>query len=177
MKRPASSADRLGDAARQAQRRATLAREDPEPSLARRLGQVGLLGWMIVTPLLLGLLVGRWLDRLLGSGVLFSAAWWSPVRGSACGRPGAGCIDNEEKLMPTGSFWLTGAAVGWLTGWLHFSGLAFNLRLFGEGRLAAALALQWLRIGLSVALLASLITWGWVPCSAVAWACCWRAGS
>lgn len=29
---------------------------------------------MIVTPLLLGLLVGRWLDRLLGSGVLFSAA-------------------------------------------------------------------------------------------------------
>uniref|UniRef100_UPI0028B141E5 AtpZ/AtpI family protein n=1 Tax=Stutzerimonas balearica TaxID=74829 RepID=UPI0028B141E5 len=51
-----------------------LAREDPEPSLARRLGQVGLLGWMIVTPLLLGLLVGRWLDRLLGSGVLFSAA-------------------------------------------------------------------------------------------------------
>ncbi len=74
MKRPASSADRLGDAARQAQRRATLAREDPEPSLARRLGQVGLLGWMIVTPLLLGLLVGRGLDRLLGSGVLFSAA-------------------------------------------------------------------------------------------------------
>ncbi|HAF91848.1 MAG TPA: ATP synthase subunit [Pseudomonas sp.] len=51
-----------------------MAREDPEPSLARRLGQVGLLGWMIVTPLLLGLLVGRWLDRLLGSGVLFSAA-------------------------------------------------------------------------------------------------------
>lgn len=62
--------------------------------------------------------------------------------------------------MPTWWFWLTGAVVGWLTGWLHFSGLAFNLCLFGEGRLAAALALQWLRIGLSVALLASLINLG-----------------
>lgn len=65
---------RLDEAARTALRREQQARQAPEPSLGRRLGQVGLLGWMIVIPLLLGLLLGRWLDRLLDSGVLFSAA-------------------------------------------------------------------------------------------------------
>ncbi|MOA21540.1 putative F0F1-ATPase subunit [compost metagenome] len=49
-------------------------RDDPEPSLGRRIGQIGVLGWAIVVPLLLGLFIGRWLDRLLGTGVLFAAA-------------------------------------------------------------------------------------------------------
>ena len=62
------------DAARRAAERARQGRDDPEPSLARRLGQIGVLGWAIVIPLLLGLLLGRWLDRLLGTGVLFAAA-------------------------------------------------------------------------------------------------------
>ncbi|HYQ38506.1 MAG TPA: AtpZ/AtpI family protein [Pseudomonas sp.] len=64
----------LDEAARRAAQRAEQAQRDPEPSLARRLGQIGVLGWAIVAPVLLGLLLGRWLDRLLGSGVTFSAA-------------------------------------------------------------------------------------------------------
>lgn len=40
-----------------------------EPSVARRLAQIGVLGWMIVTPTLLGVLLGRWLDRQLASGL------------------------------------------------------------------------------------------------------------
>ncbi|MDE3011053.1 MAG: AtpZ/AtpI family protein [Pseudomonadota bacterium] len=43
------------------------------PSLARRLGQIGVLGWLVVLPALLGALAGRWLDRRFGSGVFFSA--------------------------------------------------------------------------------------------------------
>lgn len=74
MKPPRHSDRQLGEAARAALRRERQARLDPEPSLGRRLGQIGLLGWVIVIPLLLGLLLGRWLDRLLDSGVLFSAA-------------------------------------------------------------------------------------------------------
>lgn len=62
------------DAARRAAERARRGRDDPEPSLARRLGQIGVLGWAIVIPLLLGLFLGRWLDRLLETGVLFAAA-------------------------------------------------------------------------------------------------------
>jgi ATP synthase protein I len=44
-----------------------------EPSLARYLGQVGVLGWTIVAPTLLGLFLGRWLDRRFGTGVFWSA--------------------------------------------------------------------------------------------------------
>jgi ATP synthase protein I len=71
---PRPDEDPLLAAARKAAERAASGRRDPEPSLARRFGQVGVLGWTIVVPLLLGLFLGRWLDRLLGTHVLFSAA-------------------------------------------------------------------------------------------------------
>ena len=38
---------------------------DGEPSLARHLAQIGVLGWIVVTPMLLGVFLGRWLDRQL----------------------------------------------------------------------------------------------------------------
>ena len=47
---------------------------DGEPTVARRLAQVGVLGWIIVVPMLAGLFVGRWLDRLAGQQLLFTAA-------------------------------------------------------------------------------------------------------
>lgn len=65
---------RLDAAARRAVEREAQSRDDPEPSLGRRLGQIGVLGWAIVVPLLLGLFIGRWLDRQLGTGVMFAAA-------------------------------------------------------------------------------------------------------
>ncbi|WP_027213122.1 AtpZ/AtpI family protein [Burkholderia sp. WSM2232] len=68
-----SREDRLADAAREAARRAERAREVPEPSLGSRLGQIGILGWAIVLPTLLGVATGRWLDRIFGTGVFFSA--------------------------------------------------------------------------------------------------------
>ncbi|MHB1669747.1 MAG: AtpZ/AtpI family protein [Thiomonas sp.] len=45
-----------------------------EPSVARRLAQIGVLGWIIVLPMLLGLFAGRWLDRALGTGLMFTGA-------------------------------------------------------------------------------------------------------
>ncbi len=44
-----------------------------DPSVARRLAQIGVLGWIIVAPMLIGLFVGRWLDRLFNSGLFWSA--------------------------------------------------------------------------------------------------------
>ena len=44
-----------------------------EPSVARFVGQIGILGWIIVTPSLIGLFAGRWLDHHFGTGVFFSA--------------------------------------------------------------------------------------------------------
>ena len=65
--------DRLARAAQTAAEREAEGRADPEPSLGARLGQIGILGWTIVVPILLGLFLGRWLDRTFGTGILFSA--------------------------------------------------------------------------------------------------------
>jgi ATP synthase protein I len=44
-----------------------------EPSVARRLSQIGVLGWIIVTPMLIGVFVGRWVDTKLGTGIFWTA--------------------------------------------------------------------------------------------------------
>jgi ATP synthase protein I len=65
--------DRVARAARRALERQAKGRADPEPSLGARLGQIGVLGWAIIVPTLLFLLLGRWLDRGFGTGIFFSA--------------------------------------------------------------------------------------------------------
>ncbi len=44
-----------------------------EPSMAQYVGQIGVLGWIIVAPTLIGLFTGRWLDRTFGTGIFWSA--------------------------------------------------------------------------------------------------------
>jgi ATP synthase protein I len=66
--------DRTAEAARRAETLERLAQETPEPSLGARLGQIGILGWAIVTPILLGVLIGHAIDRRFDTGVTFSAA-------------------------------------------------------------------------------------------------------
>lgn len=70
---PEPNGNGLAEAARRAAERARRGREEPEPSLGRRLGQIGILGWTIVVPALIGLFAGRALDRTLGTGIFFSA--------------------------------------------------------------------------------------------------------
>lgn len=50
------------------------ARREGEPTLMRQLAAVGVLGWIVVVPLLGGVALGRWLDRLWHSGITFTAA-------------------------------------------------------------------------------------------------------
>lgn len=66
--------NRTEEAARRAEARARAGRADPEPSLARRFGQIGVLGWMIVIPMLIGVALGHWLDRRFGTGIMLAAA-------------------------------------------------------------------------------------------------------
>ncbi len=47
-------------------------RLEGERSLGQNLAMIGVLGWTIVTPTLLGIFVGRWLDRKFGSGVFWT---------------------------------------------------------------------------------------------------------
>jgi len=65
--------DRMEDAAREALSRERMQQDVPEPSLGMRLGQIGILGWAIVTPILLGIVVGRLVDRTLATGIFFTA--------------------------------------------------------------------------------------------------------
>jgi ATP synthase protein I len=44
-----------------------------DPSVAQRLAQIGVLGWIIVVPMLIGIFVGRWLDGRLHSGLFWTA--------------------------------------------------------------------------------------------------------
>lgn len=73
----------LSDAARKSLSREQAGARDPEPSLGRRFGQIGILGWVIVGPTLLGVLVGGWLDGLLDTGITLAAAL--TVLGAALG--------------------------------------------------------------------------------------------
>ncbi len=65
--------DRLlgGVKLRQERHRAWL--RDGEPSVARRLAQIGVLGWIVGAPMLIGVFAGRWLDRTFDSGVFWTA--------------------------------------------------------------------------------------------------------
>jgi ATP synthase protein I len=51
------------------------AQRDGEPSFAGYLAQVGVLGWTIVLPTLIGMFAGRWLDRRFGTGIF----WTGPL--------------------------------------------------------------------------------------------------
>jgi len=64
---------KMEDAARLAAERERKFRDEPEPSFAARLGQIGVLGWAIVAPILLCVIVGRWLDGALKTGIFFTA--------------------------------------------------------------------------------------------------------
>jgi len=66
--------DGMAEAARKEEDRRRRWRTEGEPSVMRFVGQIGILGWIIVAPTLLGLFVGRWLDRSFGTGIVWSGA-------------------------------------------------------------------------------------------------------
>ncbi|HHH31119.1 MAG TPA: ATPase F0F1 [Polyangiaceae bacterium] len=47
---------------------------DGERPMAQNLALIGVVGWLVVAPMLLGIAVGRWLDRITGGGITFTAA-------------------------------------------------------------------------------------------------------
>jgi len=61
-------------AVRLREQRAERWKTEGERSLWQNLSMVGALGWLIVTPTLLGVLLGRWLDEMFDTGILFSGA-------------------------------------------------------------------------------------------------------
>jgi ATP synthase protein I len=65
--------DRMAAAARQQRERQREWMREGEPSMAQYVGQIGVLGWIIVAPTLIGLFIGRWLDHRFDTGIFWSA--------------------------------------------------------------------------------------------------------
>jgi ATP synthase protein I len=72
--RQPAPANGMAEAARKEEDRRRRWRTEGEPSVIRFVGQIGVLGWIIVAPTLLGLFIGRWLDRSFSTGIFWSAA-------------------------------------------------------------------------------------------------------
>ncbi len=68
-----SEPDPMARAARKRAERERRAQEEGPPPIMRQIGQIGMLGWMIVAPTLIGLFLGRFIDREFGTGIFFSA--------------------------------------------------------------------------------------------------------
>jgi ATP synthase protein I len=65
--------DPLAKAVRQRGERHIRWLRDGDPSVVQRLAQIGVLGWIIVVPMLIGVFAGRWLDRTFNSGLFCTA--------------------------------------------------------------------------------------------------------
>lgn len=64
--------ERLDEAVRRRRERHTRWQREGERPIGRNLALIGVLGWTIVTPMLLGVFVGRWLDRHFDTGVFWT---------------------------------------------------------------------------------------------------------
>jgi ATP synthase protein I len=64
--------ERLERAVRTRRARRERWQREGERSLGQNLAMIGALGWTIVLPTLLGIFVGRWLDRAFNSGIFWT---------------------------------------------------------------------------------------------------------
>jgi ATP synthase protein I len=64
--------ERLDGAVRLQRERRERWQREGERSIGRNLAMIGALGWTIVTPILIGIFAGRWLDRAFGSGIFWT---------------------------------------------------------------------------------------------------------
>lgn len=72
---PSPSHDPLRRSIERRQRHKSLWDKEGERPLARNLALAGALGWLIVTPTLVGVFLGRWLDGVFGTGITLTAAF------------------------------------------------------------------------------------------------------
>ena len=64
--------DRLDEAVRTRRKSRERWQREGERSIGQNLAMIGVLGWTIVTPTLVGIFAGRWLDRQFNSGIFWT---------------------------------------------------------------------------------------------------------
>jgi ATP synthase protein I len=66
--------EKLSDAVKTRHERRERWQREGERSIGQNLAMIGVLGWTIVLPTLLGLFAGRWLDRQFHMGIFWTLA-------------------------------------------------------------------------------------------------------
>lgn len=69
---PPDHPERLDAAVKLRRDRQIRGQREGERSIGQNLAMIGALGWTIVTPTLLGIFAGRWLDRTFVSGIFWT---------------------------------------------------------------------------------------------------------
>jgi ATP synthase protein I len=69
---PDNNHEPLDEAVRTRQQRRARWQREGERSLGQNLAMIGALGWTIVTPTLIGIFAGRWLDRHFDMGIFWT---------------------------------------------------------------------------------------------------------
>ena len=72
MTRQPGNRESLDEAVRTRQQRRARWQREGERSLGQNLAMIGALGWTIVTPTLIGIFAGRWLDRHFDMGIFWT---------------------------------------------------------------------------------------------------------
>ena len=72
MTRKPDDREKLSDAVKIRQERCERWEREGERSIGQNLAMIGVLGWTIVLPTLLGLFAGRWLDRQFSLGIFWT---------------------------------------------------------------------------------------------------------
>lgn len=65
-------ADGLDEAVRVRRERAERWKREGERSIGENLAMIGSLGWLVVIPALIGIFLGRWMDRSFDSGIFWT---------------------------------------------------------------------------------------------------------
>jgi ATP synthase protein I len=66
------TANRLDEAVKTRRERVERWKREGERSLGENLAMIGSLGWLVVVPTLIGIFVGRWMDRTFDSGIFWT---------------------------------------------------------------------------------------------------------
>lgn len=69
-----SSNGELSEAVRQRLERQEAWQQSGERPIWRNLSMIGALGWLIITPILIAIVIGRWLDTRLGTDIFWTGA-------------------------------------------------------------------------------------------------------
>ena len=160
--------DRMAAAVRRQRERQREWQREGEPSMAQYVGQIGVLGWIIVAPTLIGLFIGRWLDRKLRHRHFLE-------RALAGDRPHPRLLvglEMDAKAMiashltahglALAAFWLAAGAV---IGGVFFLSLRWNVQMLATGgAMLPVIAVQLARLaGIGVALAVIAIYFGALP--------------